>query len=307
MTSHFTSFILPHVMMKHIRAAQANDIETVKKRRGCFHAFVMLVCLTVLLSVIYFSQEPYRYMVSSKAFKSGLHMDQLSEGELELSDVWEWFDGLLEDLGGESARSVQLNCAYDDKKSQVVRIDGVDYFLVDPASDESACQQLGYIDGADDRVFLAGAQQVLSFGAFSTRARLQRPLRGAVTSSQRGSLAVAESGASEVTALTDDRVVSLCQLGGRDTDDTDTEAYCVAEDGFSGSTASTFDWIGEYKVWGVMSLKLKAFTIIIFCVGGRGASDSGRNHVRVLRRGEQRHCLPRPLAQLHHRVPVLQP
>ena len=247
MASHFNSFVLPAIMMQKLRDMQSNDLETAKKRRGYLHAFVMLACLTVLLSVIYFSQEPYRYTVTSKAFQGKLHLSQLQEaeggGELDRAEVWEWFDHLLEDLGGESTQSVQLNCAYDDKKSQLVRIDGVNYFLVDPASDESACPptHLAYIEGAEDRVFLAGAHQVLSFGAFSTRSRLERPLAGSVISSQQTSLTVAESGDADVGSLTDDRVVSLCRVSREALSD----AFCIAEDAFLGSVGSTFAWKGE--------------------------------------------------------------
>ena len=230
-------------MIKRLKSINnAKDFETVKQRRGCLHALVMLLCLTVLLGVIYYSQEPYRYVVSTKAFKETLHLSALQEEEdLDVTDVWRWFDELLDELGGESTKSVKLNCAYDDKKSQKVRIDGVDYFLVDPANDESACTKIGYIDGADDGVYLAGVHEILSFGAFTTRSKLELPHRGSVESFERNLIAVPESEASPMDAFSDSRVVGLCDLvssGG------DVE-YCLAEDDFGGSTASTFGWIGE--------------------------------------------------------------
>ena len=234
----------PFVALKRLHTGdEFLDEETRKQRRGCLHALVMLTCLTVLLGVIYYSQEPYRYVVSTKAFKETLHLSALQEeDDLDVTDVWRWFDELLDELGGESTKSVKLNCAYDDKKSQKVRIDGVDYFLVDPANDESACTKIGYIDGADDGVYLAGVHEILSFGAFTTRSKLDNPIKGAVSPVRRSSIRVTDSAETKVSPFTDDRIVKTCEMTGAESN---VYPYCIAEDDFRGSITSTFHWAGE--------------------------------------------------------------
>jgi hypothetical protein len=239
-----SSFLLPEVM-RRVDEWRARDLQAVKRRRGCLHASVMLLCLSVLLGVIYYSQEPYRYSVSSTAFRSSMHITSLEEGDLDTSEVWEWFDDLLDDLGGESSKSVKLNCAYDDKKSQPVIIDGVKYYLVDPALDETACRSVGYIDGADDKVHLAGVHQVLSFGAFTTRARREAPRKGSVIAEQQKSITVAETDVSGLNPLADERVVSLCHLSEISGGSSFNGDYCIAEDASRKSAGSTFGWTGS--------------------------------------------------------------
>lgn len=219
---------------------EAKDLESIKQRRGFCHALVMICCLAVLLGTIFYTQEPYRYIASTVSFKECLHYQSLlDEEDLDLDHVWEWFDSIVEELGGESSRSVELNCGYDTKNSQKVNIDGVDYYLVSPVNDESACTDTGYIDGSGDFVYLTGVHQVLSFGAFSTRSRKDFPVFGATISSQLDTVEVINSAESSVQPSTDARVVSMCLVKGLN------NTFCVSKDGFRDYPGSSLGWKGS--------------------------------------------------------------
>jgi hypothetical protein len=204
---------------------------------GYFHALVMLFCFGILLGTTYTEQQPYVYSSSHQALMLAIKQsDALSVGTVE--DIWTWIDAVISSTGGDGVDSINANCQYDSFNSQEVVIDGVTYTLEKPSYQSNSCDEnnMNFVIGSENEVYLTGNHQLLSFGIFSLRSVPQYPVQNSVRRAKKSQIKVRSSEVAPLNPVRDDKVVELCDAPwGR----------CLYRDGFDGEAGSTFNWIGR--------------------------------------------------------------
>jgi hypothetical protein len=192
----------------------AKDSASKKKRVGLFHSIVMGFCLMVLLMTILVTQEPYRYIRSNLALQRGVLLTRLQEDpDLNIDTLWEWFDAIGVEIGGQTYQEIVLNCGYSAYDTQTVEVDGKNYTMLKPGKLDSACAQssLGYIDGTDDPLYLIGSHQVLATGAFTKRSNTNFPIAGSAASTE-STLEVNSDKSEPLNPIKDNKVIEVCSV-----------------------------------------------------------------------------------------------
>jgi hypothetical protein len=225
--------------------AQASGSATIKTTQkpkksqisGYLHAMVMLFCFGILLGTTYTEQQPYVYSGSHQALMIAVKESQ-ALAVASVDDVWTWIQDVVSGIGGEGIESINANCQYDTFNSQEVVIDGVTYTLGKPSYDTSSCdpEDISFVTGSMNEVYLTGNHQLLSFGIFSMRSVPQYPVKKSVKDARHSLLKVRSSQIQPLNPLSDDKIVEVCDANW---------GKCLHRDGFYGQAGSTFGWIGR--------------------------------------------------------------
>jgi hypothetical protein len=204
---------------------------------GYIHALVMLFCFAILLGTTYTEQQPYVYSSSHQALMIAIKQSEaLSVATIE--DIWTWVLAVVSTTGGEGIDSINANCQYDVFNSQEVVIDGVSYTLGKPSYDTSACDEndISFVTGSMNEVYLTGNHQLLSFGLFTMRSVPQYPVQNSVKNAKKSLIKVRGTEVAPLDPLRDDKVVEVCDANW---------GKCLHRDGFNGDAGSTFNWQGR--------------------------------------------------------------
>lgn len=200
--------------LSYLNLGEPVDAASQKKRTGMFHSLIMGFCLLVLLMTILATQEPYRYIRSNLAIQKGAHIASLQEDpDLNIDAIWEWFDKLAKEIGGTTYKEIEMNCGYNTYDTQTVTVDGIPYTMLYPGKLEAACAQdnMGFISGQDDPLYLIGSHQILAAGAFTKRANTNFPIQGSVSSTEL-TLEINSDKSEALNPLKDNKVVEVCSV-----------------------------------------------------------------------------------------------
>ena len=253
----------------------SNDPALQKKRIGIIHSLIMGFCLFCLLMTILVTQEPYRYIRSNLAIQKGAHISTLQNDEdLNTDDVWNWFEAISNEIGGNTYKEVVANCGYNPYASQTINVDGTNYTVVNPVKQDSACAEsnIGFISGRDDPLYLIGSHQLLAAGFFTRRANTNFPIKGSVADVE-STLEINSDKSEPLNPIKDNKVVEVCSvlveitndddipppppppirrrfLQGDDEDDAYVEITCIHKDGIAVedvpyTPGSTMNWAGQ--------------------------------------------------------------
>jgi hypothetical protein len=193
----------------------------------------MLFCFCIVLGTVYTQQQTYKYTASHVAFMRVLNKD-LADNAQTVDDIWIWLNSVVSNIGSRTIDHIEGNCAYDAVNMQDVTIDGVVYSLVSPELQTSACstENLDFIQGGDDEVYLTGNHMILSFGVFTDRSSPYYP----VAKSSNKDFKVRSSEVKTLDPLRDDKIVEICS--------SQWTEKCLYRDGFDNTPGSTFGWPG---------------------------------------------------------------
>jgi hypothetical protein len=218
-----------------------------KRRSGFLTAVVMLFVFGVVLGTVYVEHRGYQYTSSYTSLMNALQKQNLTKIN-QSDDVWAWVDQVVTSIGGRSVDSVNANCAYSDFNTQVVTINSKQYTLDYPYVQMQSCSadNLAFIQGSSDEVYLVGNHQLLVFGLFSQRGGPRFPLKKAVKDSKHSQIKVRQSRSEPLNPLVDDKIIEICRVNWTAEA---TPSYCVLKDAFQNQAGTTLSWGGS-KVQG---------------------------------------------------------
>lgn len=206
------------------------------------HALVMVLCVFVILGALYTQMQPYKYTSSNMAFEHALHMDDAAQIR-DFEDVWDWLGDVVGDIGGRTSGHVESNCAYNEPNTQFITVENKTYEIFNPLTQYGACQNMQFIEGAKDPVFLTGDNELMLFGMFSLRSADHLSMKRSVGDLRRHR--VRKVAPEPVDPSRDRKVIEVCTAPWDDTN------VCVKKDGFflpgfyDNSPGSALHWPGK--------------------------------------------------------------
>jgi hypothetical protein len=236
---HFLDFRCE--MEKRINVAER------KRRIGLLTAVAMLFAFSVVLGTVYVEHRGYHYTSSYVSLMAALQKEELVKIN-QSAEIWDWIDRVVTSIGGTSIDSVNANCAYSTFNTQIVTIDSKQYTLEYPFVQMQSCSEnnLPFIQGSADEVYLIGNHQLLIFGLFSQRGGPRFPLKKAVKDAKHSQIKVRQSQSELLNPLVDDKIIELCRVSWTPEA---TPSFCVLKDAFESQAGTTLGW-GGTKVQG---------------------------------------------------------
>lgn len=214
-------------------------------RWGYVDALVMLFCYSVVLGTIYVEHRPYSYTTSYSALMASLYKNNLTIVN-KSSEIWDWIHLVVSSVGGKAINSVNANCAYSDFNTQLVTVEGKQYLLEYPYLQMESCSgdNVDYIQGSSDEVYLTGNHQLLIFGIFTERGTPRFPIKKSVKNHKQSRIKVSKNHRERLNPLADDKIVEVCQVNWTQSP-TSQSSYCVLRDAYRNQAGTTLNWNGK--------------------------------------------------------------
>jgi hypothetical protein len=226
------------------------NLEEKRRRFGFLSALMMLFCFGIVLGTIYVEHRPFQYTQSYSSLMNILQKEIILNIN-NSNQIWPWLDQVITSVGGKAISSVNANCAYSNFNSQIVTINSKQYTLEYPYIHMESCSEenLDFIQGSSDEVYLIGNHQLLVFGLFSQRGTPRKPLHKSVKDNKKSLIEVRRGQSGQLDPLSDEKIVEICRVNWTQTVETATTdstevSYCLLKDAFENHFGSTFDWSG---------------------------------------------------------------
>lgn len=229
----------------NIVMSKSSKSATKSSKYGYVDAIIMLFCYSIVLGTIYVEHRPYSYTSSYTALMASLYKNNITNVE-KSADIWDWLHLVVSSIGGKAINSVNANCAYDDFNTQLVTIDGKEYLLEYPYLQMNSCNEdnLDFVQGSSDEVYLAGNHQLLVFGIFTQRGTPRFPIKNSVKNYKSSRIHVSKSSSERLNPLADEKIVEICQVNWTMTSNSPT-SYCLLRDAYKNRAGTTLDWDGK--------------------------------------------------------------